>query len=83
MISAVPKLRLAAIVPRFGNLAGDFLSWVRPITQIPIEVRGSVIEAERQTERFATFVRIGMVILIGLVFAALALVPVASQYTSR
>jgi adenylate cyclase len=74
VISAVPKLRLAAIVPRFRNLAGGFLSWVRCITQIPIEVRGSVIEAERQTERFATFVRLGIVILIGLVFAALAFV---------
>lgn len=71
MITAIPKLRLAAIVLRFGHLGSGFLSWVRSVTQVPIEVRGSVIEAERQTERFATFVRLGIVILIGLVFAAL------------
>jgi adenylate cyclase len=59
---------------RFRHLADGFLNWVRSITQIPFEVRGSVIEAERQTERFATFVRLGIVILIGLVFAALAFV---------
>lgn len=59
---------------RFRHLAGSFLSSVRSVTQVPIEVRGSVIEAERQTERFATFVRLGIVILIGLVFAALGFV---------
>jgi len=61
-------------VLHFRDVAGGFLSWVRSVTQIPLEVRGSVIEAERQTERFATFVRLGVVILIGLVFAALAFV---------
>jgi adenylate cyclase len=48
-----------------------FYSRARLITQVPVEVRGSVIEAERESERFATFVRLGIVILIGGVLAAL------------
>lgn len=50
------------------------LSWAWSVTQVPIEVRGSVVDAERETERFAAFVRLGIVILIGGVLVALLVV---------
>jgi adenylate cyclase len=61
-------------VLHFRNVAGELLSRLRSFAEVPLEVRGSVTEAERQTERFATSVRLGIVILIGLVFAVLALI---------
>jgi adenylate cyclase len=77
MSGTVPRLpgaMLSLASDYCRRLAGGFLRLARSFTQVPIEVRGSVIEAERETERFATIVRLGIVILIGGMFVALVVV---------
>jgi hypothetical protein len=74
VIGAISQLPLSSLVLHCHRLTGHFCDWVRSVTQVPIEVRGSVVEAEREGNRFATFVRLGIVILIGAVLAALLFV---------
>jgi adenylate cyclase len=68
------KSTLAPSERRCRRFAGRFLSPALSLAQVPSEVRGSVIDAERETERFATIVRLGIVLLIGALFVALVIV---------
>jgi hypothetical protein len=68
------KSMLSPIERRCRRFAGRFLSSTHSLAQVPSAVRGSVIDAERETERFATIVRLGIVLLIGALFVALVIV---------